>query len=221
MSLNNLDLNEHGRRGKCPRAPVVDLPHGYHIVRMLADPESRLFDFIYLHQSGDDRTVCRGPDCELCNIAEINSHLMRKLKREYDYRLNPKAKRKWIFYMQVIESNVSEDNWQRDKIYAVTTNDRVGKQILRYICDLVQAVPDSGYLLDPDRTARCFEIRYEGGLQGAVNVSLHPFRESGPIEAGENRYLPLVEVWRVPDTEESYRRLFVAATTVQMRLQLG
>lgn len=191
---------------------VAFFPKGMSIVRLFADSESNFYDSVTLHQAGKNKTECRGRDkCGICQIGYKIREALKEQGREREFQLIPNARKQYKFFMQVIATNVPSDNWVVGETYCGITNGKLGQQLIEYVYDLMNTEAEFvAKMLDPSQPSQVFQINHDRGLQASNNISIHPTKKGEAITPGD-WYVPLTEVWKIPDTDESYNLILEEA----------
>lgn len=186
------DRKDKSGNGKFPAATF--LPEGEHTVRIFTDPVGNLYR--ELRSNGYFSYGIQSPaDCENLpenfDYAELDD-VLEELNEYQVWKLGTKFN--FMFYVHVISTNASSDNWKAGQTYVAIGNGKVASAFTDFIVALGEDSPDTlQTMLDKDVAASPVKITLVRGNQGSCTFT--PLFSKAPAVAVDESYQPLTQAY--------------------------
>lgn len=197
---------------RSPRLQATFLPEGKHKVRIIVDPERKLYREVttcgYFNRGIQNPNHLEdGVPEEFEEAVSGFYYLIDALDYYEVWKHRPKFN--ILFLVQLLETDSPSDYWEEGQLYAVVGNMKVARALYSWLQTASEDDPEAlAASLDPTKKGCPVDITHSGGTQGSTSFYLRRKAED-PLKIDET-YLPLSEAY-VKDGWDStkFANLFV------------
>lgn len=186
------------QKGDWPKCSF--LPNGTHKVRFIIDPKDELFAEYWaygyfgrgIRDPRNDTGVPEGFENELATIYEEELAPLQKWSYGCKYVM--------LVYMYLYETNVPDENWQPNNLYAVICSRKFGEAFIPFLSSLMKDAPKEILeTLSPNKEGVILQVQYEHGKDGHCSIGAsYPPKLGGPINMEGVAYWPLEDAYIKP-----------------------